>query len=397
MKNLVRFAVLAMVGVAVLLSGCGRVNDALSNVDKPQLEQQIKDKKNAELKAAKTYFWVDRVGLVQEEPNKYSGIIYYKALGGGTSQGSVSVTTDKDSYLATFGPFDPPPPPPPTPVPTATLLPIQLQVIGGSYKIELLRGQPVSAVPACEGEECKVDATEKSQIRVAKWTLQVSNPSTYNVESISFQARYLAADGRSVEPATGITHWAGCPSGAGFVRLKGIRSRIAAGANGTLTIYDLVSADAAKLLRKGSGSIEVWAETATAATSGTSATSEGGGAVARVAFDIPALIGRNIDQVAAALGNGDGNNEREMASQGEDAATWSWTNSDGHGLMAVYRISTRRVTSFLLDSPVGPTQDTDYLYALGNLQRLATSYSSLPIPAADEPGYFTGVKVTPLR
>lgn len=114
------------------------------------------------------------------------------------------------------------------------------------------------------------------------------------------------------------------------------------------------------------------------------------------AFDVPSLIGKDIDEVKAVLGNPVDQEPSNMQSE----ATNEWSLSfkkDSNELLVTYEIKTKRIIDFFIDTddPSGKTKDKKHLLELGNLREDDTRYRVEFVKALTQPDYFTGVKVIP--
>jgi len=135
-------------------------------------------------------------------------------------------------------------------------------ILRGSYKTETIADQALDAEAYCDDSSVRLSESDKKQVRVGAWTLQVKNPTDQDITAISFRATYKKADGTAVQPETGLKKWTGCGlhSRFGFRRLSNIKWKLAAGSERRLILYDLVSKQASEQLRKGKGNIVVWAD-----------------------------------------------------------------------------------------------------------------------------------------
>ncbi len=112
-------------------------------------------------------------------------------------------------------------------------------------------------------------------------------------------------------------------------------------------------------------------------------------AKAKAAFDVPALIGKKIEQVRATLGP-----LEDAGLDGEDNGKMSWSNKRG-GILVYYDISTRKTTEFFVNEQYGDPLPKDKLLEMGNLQENDPRYT---IEFAMSPGDSTkwiGVVVKP--
>lgn len=118
-------------------------------------------------------------------------------------------------------------------------------------------------------------------------------------------------------------------------------------------------------------------------------------------FDVPALVGMNIDQVRQVLGTPqDGSMTEPTAQQLALGMGSEWNNSfekDGHTLLVTYNAQTRVIADFFVDSndPSGATSDKAGLLAAGNLREGDSRYSIEFVQARGAPSQFTGVIAKP--
>jgi hypothetical protein len=117
------------------------------------------------------------------------------------------------------------------------------------------------------------------------------------------------------------------------------------------------------------------------------------------AFDIPALLGKNIDQLKTTLGvpSKDTEPTKQQANAGIDQWDKTWVK-DGEELMVTYDVKTRKIVSFFIDTtdPSGLTIDKEYLEAVGNIKTGQETYDVEFVEAINNPGKYTGIKVTPV-
>ncbi|MBI3341577.1 hypothetical protein HY024_00480 [Candidatus Curtissbacteria bacterium] len=116
-------------------------------------------------------------------------------------------------------------------------------------------------------------------------------------------------------------------------------------------------------------------------------------------FDIPSLIGKNLDGVIAVLGKPD-KNAQPTPTQIQLGGVKDWDEQftvNGHSLLVNYTIADRSIINFFLetDDPSGKTTDTKRLLALGNLKEKDPKYKVEFVKTFGDSNSFTGVKVTP--
>lgn len=116
------------------------------------------------------------------------------------------------------------------------------------------------------------------------------------------------------------------------------------------------------------------------------------------AFDVPSLVGKNLNQVQAVLGTPVSAPTPPAAYEGVD---WdrAW-EKDGQRLAVSYDLKTLRIIDFFIeaDDPSGATKDTNRLLTIGNLKTDNPRYEVEFVPVLksyNDPGSYTGVKITP--
>lgn len=115
---------------------------------------------------------------------------------------------------------------------------------------------------------------------------------------------------------------------------------------------------------------------------------------AEIAFDIPALVGKSIDQIRQVCGAPQ-DKKPEPGKQQLALGIDEWDNTfskDGQDLLVTYDPRTRRVIDFFLEG-----SDEALLMQRGNLVRNSTTYRVEPVRALADPSNITGLKVTPNR
>lgn len=113
-------------------------------------------------------------------------------------------------------------------------------------------------------------------------------------------------------------------------------------------------------------------------------------------FDVPALVGKNSDQVKAALGKPSEEWKPTAAEMkaGINEADMTFVK-DGQELMVTYDIKTRAVIDLFLstDDASGSTADGNRLLDIAHLTLNSSAYHAELIESMGEPGRYTGVKV----
>ncbi len=117
-------------------------------------------------------------------------------------------------------------------------------------------------------------------------------------------------------------------------------------------------------------------------------------------FDVPSLIGKNIDQIVQTLGKPD--SEYTPTAQQKELGVNEGDNSyekDGSKLLITYNVATRKVIDFFIDptsaikNSDGTITDTASLLILGNLKQGDPKYSVTFVKSIKNPSAYTGVKV----
>ena len=114
-------------------------------------------------------------------------------------------------------------------------------------------------------------------------------------------------------------------------------------------------------------------------------------------FDIPFLVGKNLDGVIAVLGTPKG---QDPTAQQIQLGAKEWDKifiKDNKELLVTYTISNRKIVDFFIstDDPSGVTKDTTHLLKLGNLKQNDPKYKVEFVKAIKNPSVFTGVKIIP--
>ncbi|GEM_PF-1259023 len=123
-----------------------------------------------------------------------------------------------------------------------------------------------------------------------------------------------------------------------------------------------------------------------------------------VIFDIPPLVGKNIDEVRVTLGKPVDKDYIEPTDEQKKlgANDREWSNSfkkDGHELLVTFIPQSRKIVDFFIstDDSSGATKDTQRLLDLGNLKQNDPSYTIDFVKAMTDSSVFTGVKVIPKK
>lgn len=120
--------------------------------------------------------------------------------------------------------------------------------------------------------------------------------------------------------------------------------------------------------------------------------------VVKLIFDIPSLLGKNIDELKKTLGAPkDGSEPTALQLQ---MGVGEWDNSwekDGETLLITYDPKSRKVIDFFIlgVGSINSTTDKEHLLTVGGLKTGQQSYKVDFVKAIKDPSQFTGVKVTP--
>ena len=117
------------------------------------------------------------------------------------------------------------------------------------------------------------------------------------------------------------------------------------------------------------------------------------------AFDVPSLIGKNVDEVKAVLGTPTSDTEPTQA-QLANGLTKEWEKTfikDGVSMLVTYRLADRGVVDFFISTndPSGMTKDTAALKKLGNITLSDSRYKIDFVEALKDKSQYTGIKITP--
>lgn len=111
------------------------------------------------------------------------------------------------------------------------------------------------------------------------------------------------------------------------------------------------------------------------------------------AYDVPSLLGLSLEELEQKLGTPSYDTEptqQQLALGGIDTWEKSWDNGE-YGLMATYDIKTKKVTDLFLsadtDAAFKKFEDTDNIFAAGNLSQSDSRYSVEFVKAKNGPGY----------
>ena len=104
---------------------------------------------------------------------------------------------------------------------------------------------------------------------------------------------------------------------------------------------------------------------------------------------MPALLGKEIEQVRAVLGP-----LEDSGLENDDDGEMSWSNSKG-GLLIDYDTLSRNTTEFFVNDEYGSPLPKDRLLAMGNLKENDPRYRVEFVPSPGSSTQYMGVRVTP--
>ncbi len=113
-------------------------------------------------------------------------------------------------------------------------------------------------------------------------------------------------------------------------------------------------------------------------------------------FDIPSLVGKNIDEIESVIGKAERTFEpTELQEENGPISSEKTFVKDGDDLMISYDKQTRIVVDFFIstDDASGASSDKAHLLEIGNLTQNAPTYSVEFVPAIKDPSVYTGVIV----
>jgi hypothetical protein len=118
------------------------------------------------------------------------------------------------------------------------------------------------------------------------------------------------------------------------------------------------------------------------------------------AFDVPALLGMNADQIARPLVSQsvrpDHDRTPRESSTGATEALYTYWR-DTTALEVSYDPATLRVNSYFIKTKSGLTADYTTLLKLANVSKYDKRLSIEPIASVDNPHLYTGVKLVPAQ
>ncbi len=118
-------------------------------------------------------------------------------------------------------------------------------------------------------------------------------------------------------------------------------------------------------------------------------------------FDVPVLMGKNVDDITKVLGKAAGDDEPTAQQLALGTKEWWKTyKKDGRELLVTYNPQTRSIVDFFISAKSDnemSRKDMDKLLEVGNLKQGASDYSIEYVKALKDPSTYTGVKITPTK
>ncbi len=118
------------------------------------------------------------------------------------------------------------------------------------------------------------------------------------------------------------------------------------------------------------------------------------------AFDVPALLGLNADQIAQPLVSQsirpDHDRTPRQTEGGRTEVNYTYWR-DTTALEVSYDPATLHVNSYFLKTKSGHTPDLNTLLKLANVSRYDKRINIEPVPALDNAGVYSGVKLVPAQ
>lgn len=113
------------------------------------------------------------------------------------------------------------------------------------------------------------------------------------------------------------------------------------------------------------------------------------------AFDVPSLIGMDVDGVKTVLGTPTDDTEPTAEQMVDTTEWWKEFERDGQTLLVTYDPRTRAIVDFFISTndPSGATRDTQSLLSTGNLSESDSRYSVEFVRALNDRSVYTGVKI----
>ena len=118
--------------------------------------------------------------------------------------------------------------------------------------------------------------------------------------------------------------------------------------------------------------------------------------VIKAVFDIPALVGLNIDEIKKILGKPTKDDEPTKLQLRNGDVEWDKEfTKDGYTVLVTYDAKTRNVIDLFIPTkdPSGKTKDYSDLLKIGNLVETDEHYTIKPVSTAIDNESYTGIKI----
>jgi hypothetical protein len=116
------------------------------------------------------------------------------------------------------------------------------------------------------------------------------------------------------------------------------------------------------------------------------------------AFDVPALLGLNVEQIDRPLSNSAARPEHDrtprLLASGETESRYTYWH-DTTALVVSYNPATLKVTSYFVKTKHGLTSDYSTLLRLVGVSKYDKRLSIEPVASAEHPELYTGVNIIP--
>ena len=117
----------------------------------------------------------------------------------------------------------------------------------------------------------------------------------------------------------------------------------------------------------------------------------------KAVYDVPSLIGKNIDEIRRVLGK-PSDKEIEPTKLQMKMKFDSWDNGfekDGRTLLVTFNPQNRQIVDFFIETtdPSGSTSDYSDLLQICNVTNDNPKYSIEPVPAIKDKTKYTGIKI----
>ncbi len=115
-------------------------------------------------------------------------------------------------------------------------------------------------------------------------------------------------------------------------------------------------------------------------------------------FDVPTLLGKNIDEVRVVLGTPDDKELTEPNAQQLALGVDSWDNTFTKGndnILVTFNPTTRKVIDYFLSGNNENGENKQHLIDIGNLNEGDSKYEIKAVKVLKDPSKITGIIVTP--